>query len=132
MSMQWAHSLICEARSLISSSSEWSSPQSRTYRCRPIIALLAAGAALRKSSRAFMAILRMLSVAWREQLLRLGAVHLVGEPVELAGGAKFGADLLDQRHHGERGARGDGDARHPCALEFGGGRRAGPRHDVDR
>src|SRR3954466_9091131 len=129
MSMQWAQPLICEARSLTSSSSEWSSPQFRTNMCRPIIAFSPCGDALRKSSRAFIA---LSSISRFEQLLRIGAVHRMGEAVERPGGAQVLADFLDQRHHGKRGARRDGDAADADALKLRDGRRAGARYDVDR
>src|SRR5258708_7882894 len=107
MSMQCAHPLICDARNLTSSSSEWSRPQLRTNMCRPIMAFSPWGEALRKSRRAFMAasfraISFSCSVSWLEQRLRLGAGHRMRQHVEAAAVQLF-ADFLDHRHDREGG-----------------------------
>src|SRR5437879_105632 len=53
MSMQKAQPLICDARSLTSSSSDRSRPQSCTKACSPAMAVAPRGDAFRKSIRAF-------------------------------------------------------------------------------
>src|SRR3954451_4670689 len=102
MSMQWAQPLICDARNLTSSRSEWSRPQLRTNMCSPAMALSAWGDALRKSRRAFMRDSYAAdSISRFEQRLRLGAVHRMRQPFEPAGGIQPFCDLLDQRHDRE-------------------------------